>query len=323
MPKVERRRLPQARRVARTTGRPSASPRRGSAARVQVGAGEHGADAAAGERGRGGARGRASAADAAARAAEGSGAAERRERQQRVPRAPRAGARRGARSSSSSCREEELVTSYDDEVPVLIVGGSLVGLSTSLLLASKGVPSLPSSGTRARRSTRGRRCSTSARSRSTEASVSRRRSSRRPTSSSSRTARSSRSRASAGKELEYYFRNVNDGYESLSPSPRLFITQIGLEPILRRHADELGARLEYSTEFVSIDQDEDGVTAVVRSRDTGAERTVRAGYVIAADGSKSPVRERLGIPLAATRASRTASPSTSAPTSSRSSATAT
>ena len=29
-----------------------------------------------------------------------------------------------------------------DDVPVLIVGGSLVGLSSSLLLASKGVPSL-------------------------------------------------------------------------------------------------------------------------------------------------------------------------------------
>ena len=29
------------------------------------------------------------------------------------------------------------MTSYDDEVPVLIVGGSLVGLSTSLLLASR------------------------------------------------------------------------------------------------------------------------------------------------------------------------------------------
>src|SRR5262249_7561057 len=101
----------------------------------------------------------------------------------------------------------------------------------------------------------------------------------------------------AGKELEYYFQNVNDGYGPLSPSPRLFITQIGLEPILRRHADALGARLEYSTELVSLDQDDDGVTAVVRSRDSGDERTVRADYVIAADGSKSPVRERLGIPL--------------------------
>ena len=101
----------------------------------------------------------------------------------------------------------------------------------------------------------------------------------------------------AGKELEYYFRNVNEGYEPLSPSPRLFITQIGLEPILRRHADALGARLEYSTELVSLEQDDDGVTAVVKSRDTGEERTVRAGYVVAADGSKSQVRERLGIPL--------------------------
>ena len=101
----------------------------------------------------------------------------------------------------------------------------------------------------------------------------------------------------AGKELEYYFRNVNEGYESLSPSPRLFITQIGLEPILRRHADALGARLEYSTELVSLDQDEDGVTALVRNRETGAERTVRARYVVAADGSKSPVRDGLGIGL--------------------------
>ena len=101
----------------------------------------------------------------------------------------------------------------------------------------------------------------------------------------------------AGKELEYYFRNVNEGYEPLSPSPRLFITQIGLEPILRRHADALGARLEYSTELVSFDQDEDGATALVRNRETGAERTVRARYVVGADGSKSPVRDGLGIGL--------------------------
>ena len=127
----------------------------------------------------------------------------------------------------------------------------------------------------------------------------------------------------AGKELEYYFRNVNEGYESLSPSPRLFITQIGLEPILRRHADALGARLEYSTELVSLDQDEDGATALVRNRETGEERTVRARYVVGADGSRSPVRDGSASGCAATRASRSASPSTSAPTSSRCSATAT
>ena len=46
-----------------------------------------------------------------------------------------------------------------------------------------------------------------------------------------------------GKEVEWYFRHVNEGVEDLSPSPRLFVTQIGLEPILRRKAEELGAEI--------------------------------------------------------------------------------
>ena len=39
------------------------------------------------------------------------------------------------------------------------------------------------------------------------------------------------------------------------------------------------------------------MTAVVKSRDSGDERTVRAQYVVAADGSKSRVRDHLGIQL--------------------------
>jgi hypothetical protein len=57
----------------------------------------------------------------------------------------------------------------------------------------------------------------------------------------------------------------------------------------------LGARIEYAAEAVSVEQDGDGVTAVVRSRDGGSKRTVRAEYMVAADGAHSPVRERLGI----------------------------
>ena len=57
----------------------------------------------------------------------------------------------------------------------------------------------------------------------------------------------------------------------------------------------LGARIEYSSEAVSVEQDADGVTVVVRPRDGGAERTVRARYLVAADGAHSPIRERLGI----------------------------
>ena len=98
-----------------------------------------------------------------------------------------------------------------------------------------------------------------------------------------------------GKELDWYFRNVNEGVEHLSPSPRLFVTQIGLEPVIKQRAADLGARLEYSSEVISLDGADDGVTAVVRERETGAERTVRAQYAVAADGAHSPVRERLGI----------------------------
>jgi 2-polyprenyl-6-methoxyphenol hydroxylase-like FAD-dependent oxidoreductase len=98
-----------------------------------------------------------------------------------------------------------------------------------------------------------------------------------------------------GKELDWYFRNVNEGVEHLSPSPRLFVTQIGLEPVIKQRAANLGARLEYSSEVTSIDASEDAVTAVVRHRETGAERTVRARYAVAADGAHSRVRESLGI----------------------------
>jgi 2-polyprenyl-6-methoxyphenol hydroxylase-like FAD-dependent oxidoreductase len=76
---------------------------------------------------------------------------------------------------------------------------------------------------------------------------------------------------------------------------RLFINQDALEPILRDRATELGARLRYRTECTSIEQDSDGVTAVIRDLDSGAESSVRAQYVVAADGNRSPVRELLGI----------------------------
>ena len=184
-----------------------------------------------------------------------------------------------------------------DDVPVLIVGGSLVGLSMSLLLASKGVPSLtverhPGTAIHPRAAMFNQRTIEIYRSVGLEPEI---------VEASGLEFEQDGAIVSvetlAGKELEYYFRNVNEGYEPLSPSPRLFITQIGLEPILRRHAHELGARLEYGTELVSLDQDEDGVTAVVKSRDSGDERTVRARYVVAADGSKSRVRDSLGIEL--------------------------
>ncbi|GIJ57568.1 FAD-dependent monooxygenase [Virgisporangium aurantiacum] len=98
-----------------------------------------------------------------------------------------------------------------------------------------------------------------------------------------------------GRELQWFFRNINDGVEHLSPSPRIFVTQIGLEPVLRERAAALGGRLRYSAELVSLSTDDDGVTARVRDRRSGEESTVRARYAVAADGVRSPLRHRLGI----------------------------
>ena len=53
--------------------------------------------------------------------------------------------------------------------------------------------------------------------------------------------------------------------------------------------------MRYATELVSFEQDADGVTGFIRNVVTSETETVRAKYMIAADGNRSPVRERLGI----------------------------
>jgi 2-polyprenyl-6-methoxyphenol hydroxylase-like FAD-dependent oxidoreductase len=184
-----------------------------------------------------------------------------------------------------------------EDVPVLIAGGSLVGLSTALFLGAHGVPSLVVERHRGtaihpRAALFNQRTIELYRGVGIEAEI---------TEASGHEFIQNGAIMSveslSGREIDWYFRNVNEGVEGLSPSPRLFVTQIGLEPILRTRAEALGARLEYSTELVSFEADSEGVTAVVKERDDGPERTVRARYLVAADGSHSPVRERLGIPL--------------------------
>jgi putative polyketide hydroxylase len=99
----------------------------------------------------------------------------------------------------------------------------------------------------------------------------------------------------AGKEIATYIANLNQGVAAISPSTRLFMTQQSLEPLIRSRAEELGAALRYATELVSFEQDADGVTGHIRNVVTGETDTVRAKYMIAADGNRSPIRERLGI----------------------------
>jgi 2-polyprenyl-6-methoxyphenol hydroxylase-like FAD-dependent oxidoreductase len=182
-----------------------------------------------------------------------------------------------------------------DEVPVLIVGGSLVGLSMSLFLSGHGVPHLvverhPGTAIHPRAAFLMQRTVELYRWAGIQDEVLAA-AEREFTQNGAIVAVESL----AGRELQWFFRNINDGVERLSPSPRIFVTQIGLEPVLRDRAADLGGQLRYSAELVSLDADDDGVTARIRDRNTGEESTVRAAYAVAADGVRSPLRQRLGI----------------------------
>jgi aklavinone 12-hydroxylase len=83
--------------------------------------------------------------------------------------------------------------------------------------------------------------------------------------------------------------------DALSPAGVGTAGQDTLEPLLGRRAEELGAELRFDTELVSFNQDDDGVTAVLRGRHDERTTHVRADYLVAADGTRSGVREALGV----------------------------
>jgi 2-polyprenyl-6-methoxyphenol hydroxylase-like FAD-dependent oxidoreductase len=183
----------------------------------------------------------------------------------------------------------------DDEIPVLIVGGSLVGLTTAMLLGHHGVPSLsverhagtaihPRAGhfqLRTMEVIRQMGLEERVRAKSLE--------------TYSATGGIIAVESLAGRELATYVKELNEGVEGFSPTVRVFINQDALEPILRERALELGATVRNRTEAATLEQDDDGVTVTLRHLDSGDESRVRARYVVAADGNRSPMRARLGI----------------------------
>lgn len=186
-------------------------------------------------------------------------------------------------------------TKATNEAPVLIVGGSLVGLSAAVFLAARGVKAVlvePHLGSHPHPRAIGY------------------------------TARTLELFAAAGvkgvPETPPGFRLSRAEVESLSgpwkqttewtptaetkarpmtdfsPHTGAAIAQDLLEPKLRARALELGAELRLGTRLERFEQDDEGVTTWLRDRD-GRESTLRVQYVVACDGTKSEVREALGL----------------------------
>ena len=183
----------------------------------------------------------------------------------------------------------------DDDLPVLIAGGSLVGLSTALLLGRHGVPLA------GRRAPPGHGDPSSRRA-------------RQPAHDRDLPRRRARARDHGGLGARVRpERRHRVGRVACRTRARVLLPQHQRgrrdpEPVAApvRHADrtgadsasgtpnELGARVEWGTELVSFEQDDDGVSALVRARD-GGER---------AHGARPLPRRRGRQPQPCARAAR-------------------
>ena len=185
-------------------------------------------------------------------------------------------------------------SNYDETTQVLIVGGGLIGLSTSLFLVKAGIDSLmverhPGTAIHPRAMGLSPRTMEMFRSAGIEQGI--------------RKVESAFPEGSNVLLMDSLMGQVFDNLQNegelgelfSGPVPGSAIAQDVLEPVLREGAERLGGKLCFNTELVAFEQDEEGITATLRERESGKTRTVRARFMVAADGSHSKIRESLGI----------------------------
>jgi putative polyketide hydroxylase len=182
----------------------------------------------------------------------------------------------------------------DETTPVLIVGGSLVGLSAALFLHWRGIPSLvierhPAPARLPRARAINPRTMELFRALELEATI---RAARSPLDDNSENLRVE---SLAGREIEKLFEGAPDDLRTASPTSWCHIDQDQLETILLTHMQKMGADIRFNTELLSFEQDEQGVSALLHERASGDIRRVRASYLVGADGNHSTVRDALGI----------------------------
>lgn len=101
----------------------------------------------------------------------------------------------------------------------------------------------------------------------------------------------------AGKEINRLVPGrATPAGQAVSPVPNCGCSQDVLEPVLRRHAEALAPQcVRFNTELSDFRHEGGGVTGLLKDTVSGETTPFRARYVLAADGTRSFVREKLGI----------------------------
>ncbi|MGW5124291.1 FAD-dependent oxidoreductase [Streptomyces sp. NPDC004069] len=184
----------------------------------------------------------------------------------------------------------------NEYVPVLVVGGSLVGLSASVFLGRLGIPHRVverHAATSAHPRGRGNNMRTMElfRTAGLEPDI------RKAATTLSKNHGILQVDTLRGESRRWLSARITGRPPEmdLCSTVRCACSQNDLEPVLLQGARDLGGDVRFGTELLSFSQDADGVRSVLQARDTGETYTVRSDYLFAADGPRSPVRERLGI----------------------------
>ena len=86
-------------------------------------------------------------------------------------------------------------------------------------------------------------------------------------------------------------------HDLASPCAMCDLPQLYFEPLVVAQCALRGSDVRFQTEYLSHEQDADGVTATLRDGLTGAEYQVRAKYLVGADGARSKVADHIGLPF--------------------------
>ena len=190
--------------------------------------------------------------------------------------------------------------SKTQHVPVLIVGGGIVGLSASLFLSQHSIHSLlieRHSGTSIHPRARSVNARTMELYRSLGIDAAIREAGATLAPSMGILAGSSLASVIEPKPRQEGTREIplTGLFADQSPEKGQRGTQDAIEPVLLRAARERGGEVRFYVECLGTEQDENGVTATLRDRESGETNVVEAKYCIAADGAESPIRKQLRV----------------------------